>query len=190
MYSFIEIYQQAMDLYGLIHARFILSPRGLAYMREKYLLGEFGSCPRVMCKRQYVLPIGVSEELNSSRVKIYCPKCRDVYVPRNGAIDIDGAYFTTSFPQAFFQAFPDLQKNVGPEKYIPKIYGFKVFSMPGSKYEYIFDEKGNPANDKEVTEILECKKTDYYQQMQSDNFDMKLGSKDVGGTTKEEEDWK
>lgn len=59
-----------MDLYGLIHARFILSPRGLAMMREKYLLGTFGSCQRVLCERQLVLPIGLSEELSTSRVKV------------------------------------------------------------------------------------------------------------------------
>jgi len=40
-----------MDLYGLIHARFILSPKGLAMMREKFLMGGFGTCPRVLCKR-------------------------------------------------------------------------------------------------------------------------------------------
>jgi len=34
-----------MDLYGLIHARFILSPKGLSMMREKYLMGGFGTCP-------------------------------------------------------------------------------------------------------------------------------------------------
>jgi len=34
--NFLEIYQSAMDLYGLIHARFILSPRGLAMMKEKF----------------------------------------------------------------------------------------------------------------------------------------------------------
>ena len=44
VYSFLEVYQAAMDLYGLIHARFILSPRGLAMMREKFLLGAFGMC--------------------------------------------------------------------------------------------------------------------------------------------------
>ena len=51
LYSFLEIYQSAMDLYGLIHARFILSPRGLAMMKEKYMLGSFGYCPRVLCER-------------------------------------------------------------------------------------------------------------------------------------------
>ena len=49
--KFLEIYEQAMDLYGLIHARFILSPKGLAMMKEKYMMGGFGTCPRVLCKR-------------------------------------------------------------------------------------------------------------------------------------------
>ena len=49
--SFLEVYQAAMDLYGLIHARFILSPRGLAMMREKFLLGAFGMCQRILCDR-------------------------------------------------------------------------------------------------------------------------------------------
>ena len=74
-FRFLAIYEQAMDLYGLIHSRYILSPKGLAMMREKYLMGGFGTCPRVLCKRQYVMPIGVSEELNTSRVKVYCPRC-------------------------------------------------------------------------------------------------------------------
>jgi casein kinase II subunit beta len=47
--KFLELYQEATDIYGLIHARFILTPKGLALMREKYLLGKFGICPRVLC---------------------------------------------------------------------------------------------------------------------------------------------
>ena len=73
-----------MDLYGLIHARFILSPRGLALMREKYMLGTFGTCQRVLCERQFVLPIGLSEELSTSRVKVsIAPRqsCLDVLPP-------------------------------------------------------------------------------------------------------------
>lgn len=92
-----------MDLYGLIHARFILSPRGLAMMKEKFMLGSFGTCPRVHCERQNVLPIGVSEELSTSRVKVYCPRCQDVYTPRQKQLDIDGAYFGSSFPHVFLK---------------------------------------------------------------------------------------
>ena len=73
--SFLEVYSSAMDLYGLIHARFIIAPPGLTMMREKYVLGTFGSCQRVYCDRQLVLPIGLSEELSTSRVKTYCPRC-------------------------------------------------------------------------------------------------------------------
>ena len=49
--TFLECYQSAMDLYGLIHARFVLSPRGLAMMREKFTLGTFGHCQRILCDR-------------------------------------------------------------------------------------------------------------------------------------------
>ena len=92
-----------MDLYGLIHSRFIILTRGLHMMRAKYLNGVFGACPRVLCDRQLVLPVGMSEDLSISRVKVYCPKCEEVYVPRIKFVDIDGAYFGCSFPHIFFQ---------------------------------------------------------------------------------------
>ena len=76
--SYLELYQEAADLYGLIHARFIISQSGMELMREKYLAGSFGLCPRVMCEKQHVLPVGISEELRTSRVKLYCPKCQAV----------------------------------------------------------------------------------------------------------------
>ena len=76
-------------------------------MKNKFLNAEFGYCPRVLCDRQIVLPIAMSEDLSISRVKVFCPKCEDVYVPRNRFVDIDGAYFGCSFPSVFFQTFPD-----------------------------------------------------------------------------------
>ncbi len=40
-------------------------------MREKFLMGSFGICPRVLCERQNALPLGMSEELKTSRVKVF-----------------------------------------------------------------------------------------------------------------------
>lgn len=48
----------AQLLYGLVHARFVMTPRGIAKMLEKYTAGCFGCCPRVNCARSPVLPVG------------------------------------------------------------------------------------------------------------------------------------
>lgn len=146
-----------MDLYGLIHARYILSPRGLAMMREKFTLGTFGSCQRILCDRQLVLPIGLSEELSTSRVKTYCPRCQEVYVPRQKHLDIDGAYFGTSFANVLFKTFPELYPKDGPLTYLPTIYGFKIFGQKGSAYELRYDNAGAPLNKVEVDAILKKK---------------------------------
>lgn len=133
--QFLENYQEATDLYGLIHARFILSPRGLSLMKEKFASGKFGTCPRVLCERQPVLPIGMSEDLRVSRVKVFCPKCEDVYIPKKKSIDIDGAFFGCSFPHILLQTYPDLQPIPTNVLFVPKIFGYKIFKKKGSKYE-------------------------------------------------------
>ena len=133
--NFLDLYQSAMDLYGLIHARFILTPKGLQMMRDKFSKNVFGACPRILCDRQSVLPIGMSEDLSIARVKVYCPKCKEVYIPRMRFVDVDGAYFGCSFPHIFLQTFSDCIPKDKPEMYVPKIYGFTIFGKKGSKYE-------------------------------------------------------
>ena len=51
------------------------------------------------------------------------------------------------------QTYPELGAG-GPPKFVPKIYGFKIFGMRGSKHELRFDSKGNPANEEEIKQAL------------------------------------
>jgi casein kinase II subunit beta len=56
-------------------------------------------------------------------------------VPRIKFVDIDGAYFGCSLPHIFLQTFPELMPTTKPNKYIARIYGFKIYGRKGSKYE-------------------------------------------------------
>ena len=114
-------------LYGLIHQRYILTTAGLQGMQEKYRNVDFGRCPRVLCAGQPTLPVGQSDIPRTSTVKIYCPKCEDVYYPRiklQG--NIDGAYFGTSFPHLFFMTYGHSRPAKSSSVYTPRIFGFKI----------------------------------------------------------------
>ncbi len=131
--KFLEIFQEATDLYGLLHNRYIQTPKGLAMMREKILNGVFGVCPRLLCGGQNVIPIGMSESLKHSRVKVYCPKCNEVYISKKKCEDIDGAYFGPSFPFILLKTFEDMMPKEKPKRFEPTIYGFKLYGGHGGK---------------------------------------------------------
>ena len=138
-----EDLSELRDIYGLIHKRFINTPLGLSLVREKFLDGVYGYCPRLLCNKQVLLPLGLSEDIRYSQVKVFCPLCQEVYKPRENfyakkeiKFDLpDGVFFGTSFPQNFLLSFPDLDPRIiNSDKYIPKLYGFRIFGKYGSKY--------------------------------------------------------
>jgi len=121
------IEKSARHLYGLVHARYIVTTRGLAKMLEKYKKADFGKCPRVACKSHPLLPMGQSDNPNIKAVKLYCARCEDIYNPKSSRHSaIDGAYFGTSFHNIIFQVYPALIPTKSYERYTPRIYGFKV----------------------------------------------------------------
>ncbi|KAK4687122.1 casein kinase II subunit beta, partial [Tremellales sp. Uapishka_1] len=104
----------ARFLYGLIHARYIITSRGLAKMLEKYRKADFGRCPRVYCYQQPLLPVGLSDIPYQKAVKLYCPRCEDIYSPKsNRHGSIDGAYFGTTFPHMLFMVYPQMIPGKG-----------------------------------------------------------------------------
>lgn len=71
--------------------------------------------------------MGLSDVPNLKPVKLYCAKCEDIYNPKSSRhASIDGAYFGTSFHNILFQVYPTLVPTKSADRYIPRVYGFKV----------------------------------------------------------------
>ncbi|KAL9098869.1 MAG: hypothetical protein Q9163_005546 [Psora crenata] len=122
-----QIEKSARHLYGLVHARYITTIRGLGKMLDKYKKSDFGRCPRVLCHSQPLLPTGMSDVPQVQSVKLYCGRCEDIYNPKSSRhANIDGAYFGTSFQNILYQVYPALLPEKSIERYQPRVFGFKV----------------------------------------------------------------
>ncbi|KAH0795335.1 Casein kinase II regulatory subunit family protein [Histomonas meleagridis] len=137
-----DIERDAMNLYGLLHARFLLTKNGIRLMLEKYQRNEFQQCPRVYCKGIRCLPYGVSAKVGSHSVKMFCPNCHDVY----NSVDrqhhtIDGAFFGPSWVHMFMHTCQHLFPKIEQRVYVPKIFGFKIYHPGDSESESDFEEE-------------------------------------------------
>jgi casein kinase II subunit beta len=140
-----SIHEQAQALYGLIHARWILQPRGLALMREKFEAGQFGQCPRYHCGNQHLLPIGESHLPSKHSAKAFCPKCGDLYAPEN--VRVDGAHFGTAFPHLFLVEYPKFNVKDQFEEFRPTIFGYAKFIPPETFLAHALNQQQGGSDD-------------------------------------------
>jgi casein kinase II subunit beta len=108
-------------LYGLLHQRFIVTEDGVRKMSAKISTGLYGTCPRLACKTSRLLPMGFSIEPNEGKVKLWCPKCHDIY---DSGKDLDGAFFGPDFPVMY-------HKIMGiPLRFQPKSNALEGWTKP------------------------------------------------------------
>lgn len=94
-------------LYGLLHAKYILTPPGQAKMLELYVYNSFPKCPRSKCNGIRCLPYGITEKPGQN-VKMYCPKCETIYnYDKN---KLDGAFFGPTYVHLLMRKFPQLKE--------------------------------------------------------------------------------
>lgn len=123
------IESSAQLLYGLIHARYILTSKGMHLLYEKYQAQKYGLCPNVLCNNFPLLPIGLSDLPNVNNCKVFCSACNEVYTPKSVRLSsLDGAFFGTSFAPLFSLHYGlGNSKDRSSQYYIPRIYGFAVY---------------------------------------------------------------
>eukprot|EP00501_MAST-03F_sp_TOSAG23-6_P002541 GSMAST32.ASY1.ANO1.2680.1 assembled CDS len=137
--------KECMDLYGRIHARFLLTTHGQQLMFKKFKNEDFGNCPRILCNNYPVLPVGLSDIPGEQRVMVYCPKCQDVFVPPMtvAARYVDGAYFGCSFPHFLLMSYPEYVPPKLDISYTPTVFGYTISNTVASaQFPRIKDFRG------------------------------------------------
>lgn len=136
-------------LYGLIHARFLQTNRGIHALYEKFSNGVYGTCWNEIClkDRSYVLPVG-SDVIGHGSANVYCPKCGECYVPRSGKLQqLDGSYFGSSAAHMLVLQFSTSIPTGTTSPYVPSLYGFRIF--PGIR------EQLRPKKDKSQAQLVD-----------------------------------
>ncbi|CAB1106646.1 unnamed protein product [Ectocarpus sp. CCAP 1310/34] len=116
--------QEALGV--ILGERFLVSPQGLKVVLEKFSKADFGRCPRVYCQGQAVLPVGESDRPKQSSVKVFCPRCGDLYYPSGYVRACDGAFWGTTLPHLLLLGWPELKTTPNTSHYVPRVFGFKV----------------------------------------------------------------
>lgn len=153
-------------LYGLIHARYIVSKGGMTAMASKFERSEFGICPRYYCDGMHLIPVGATDIPGQETVRLYCPCCNDIYLPLSlRYLNIDGAYFGTTFPGLLVKMFPEIENQcklrinkVNQDNFGLRLFGFRIHesSASGPRMKWL---RQFPVGPEEKKEFDDCELT-------------------------------
>jgi hypothetical protein len=93
--------------------------------------------------------------MGADAVKIYCPKCHQVYHPppvrsrASNGTGVDGAAFGTTFPHLFLMTFSNLVPDPLPMEatYVPRVFGFRVHKSARQRTSSATANAANAANE-------------------------------------------
>jgi len=126
--------EDVISLYLRVHQRYVLSMDGLIRAKSKMRQGEYGVCLRDLCRKSPLLPVQNSQ-LGATNCLGYCMKCGKVFISENlkrpeivseAKDDNFGLAFGQSFPEIFLMNFPELRIQDEPERYVPRVFGFRL----------------------------------------------------------------
>ena len=81
------------------------------------LIENLGQCNGIVL----IFVLGLSDVPGEAMVKLYCPKCMDVYTPKSSRHHhTDGAYFGTGFPHMLFMVHPEYRPKRPANQFVPR----------------------------------------------------------------------
>ncbi|KAB5573967.1 hypothetical protein DKX38_001161 [Salix brachista] len=121
-----ELVESAAEmLYGLIHARYILTSKGMAAMvswtSTKTMTLE--DAPEFTAVDSLAFQLVNQTFLGQALLKYAAP---DVTIYTTHVPNIDGAYFGTTFPHLFLMTHGHLKPQKVVQTYVPRVFGFKL----------------------------------------------------------------
>lgn len=119
-------------LYLLVHQRYVQTIDGMYAVKSKMREGDFGDCMRVLCKKNPLIPVQMSDV--SQAIVGFCTVCRQCVVHRKLTSELPylGVAYGDSFPELLLMNFPKLRYPGEPEKFVPRVYGYRLAKKPDS----------------------------------------------------------
>lgn len=87
--------------------------------------------------------VGLSDIPGEAMVKLYCPKCMDVYTPKSSRHHhTDGAYFGTGFPHMLFMVHPEYRPKRPANQFVPRcVWSDSIVSINMPLIVWVFGDQ-------------------------------------------------